>query len=180
MGRRRTGIFRYPAREQFVWREWAAPFAFAAVVAAIVSARAVLTPAPLELGVPVSEPVVVARPVQRAAALAANPPAPDQYADEPVGSPGVRVMLRCEGTTWAEATADGAELRRYELGPGQNLKIAAREKLSLSLGDAGVIRLRVNDRELGFVGNRGETKIGLSFVASRTPPAAAPRVVVGD
>ena len=70
----------------------------------------------------------------------------------------MRVLLRCEGTTWAEATPDGAEPRRYELGPGQNLEITARERLSLSLGDAGVIRLSVNERELGFIGYKGETK----------------------
>jgi hypothetical protein len=90
------------------------------------------------------------------------------------------VLLRCEGTTWAEATPDGGQPRRYELGPGQNLEITAREKLSLSLGDAGVLRLRVNERELGFIGDRGEMKLGLSFTASKIPPPAGPGAVVGD
>ena len=96
-----------------------------------------------------------------------------------MATPGVRVMLRCEGTTWAEATPDGGQQRRYELGPGQNLVITAREKLSLSLGDAGVLRLRVNERELGFIGDKGEMKIGLSFTAAKPPPAG-PSAAVGD
>ena len=182
-GGQATGIFRYPLRERFVWREWAVPFALAAAVASIAVARAVLTPAPVELVVPVSGPAAVPRPVQQAAALADTPAAPDQQSEEPAVTPGVRAVLRCEGTTWAEATPDSSEPRRYELGPGQNLVITARERLSLSLGDAGVIRLSVNDRELGFIGYKGETKLGLSFTAAKAPAApaaAAPRAVVGD
>ena len=172
MSDRPPTIFRYPAREKFVWREWAVPFALASGVAALVIARAVLTPAPVHLEVPA--PTLVARPVLQAAALAETPPSTGQPSEEPVSTPGVRVMLRCEGTTWAEAAPDGAQPRRYELGPGQNLAITAREKLSLSLGDAGMLRLKVNERELGFIGDKGEMKIGLSFTASKPPPAAAP------
>lgn len=175
-----TSLFRYPVREQFLWREWAVPFALASAVVSIVIARAVLTPAPHVLKVPVA-PAMVARPVQQAVALADSPPASSQPAEEPGAAPGVRVLLRCEGTSWAEAIPDGAEQRRYELGPGQNLAITAREKLSLSLGDAGVIRLSVNERELGFIGDKGETKIGLSFTAARPAPVVVPRKVpAGD
>jgi transcriptional regulator with XRE-family HTH domain len=173
-----TRIFRYPIREKFIWREWAVPFSLAAGVATLVIARAVLTPAPIQLEVPA--PVVMARPLRQAAALAEAPPATDASVEEPVATPGVRVLLRSEGTTWAEATPDGGQPHRYELGPGQNLTITAREKLSLSLGDAGMLRLRVNERELGFIGDKGEMKIGLSFTASKSPPAPAPPAVAGD
>jgi hypothetical protein len=178
-------IFRYPVTERFVLREWAVPFALAAGVAALAIARGVLAPAPIELQVPgaaTGAPAAVARPVQQSAALAEVPPAPGSSSEEPVAAPGVRVLLRSEGATWAEATPDGGEPRRYELGPGQNLELTARERLSLSLGDAGVIRLSVNERELGFIGYKGETKLGLSFVAPKRPPAAAnpPRAAAGD
>jgi hypothetical protein len=174
----RPTIFRYPAREPFVWREWAVPFTLAAGVALLVIARAVLTPAPTDLEVPA--PVVIVRPVRQVEALADASAPVGQMPDEPVAAPGVRVTLRCEGTTWAEATPDGGQPRRYELGPGQNLEITARERLSLSLGDAGVLRLRVNERELGFIGDKGEMKIGLSFTASKPPPAAVPPAAAGD
>jgi len=175
-----TSIFRYPVMEQFNWREWTVPFALAATVVSIVIARAALTPAPIELNRPVSTPAVVARPVQQVAAPEAVPPPAAQPSEELMAAPGVRVMLRCEGTTWAEAIPDGAEQRRYDLGPGQNLELTARESLSLSLGDAGVIRLRVNERELGFIGYKGETKTGLSFIAQKALPAAATRTGDGD
>ena len=45
-----------------------------------------------------------------------------------------------------------------------------------------MIRLNVNERELGFIGDKGEPKSGLSFTASKTGAAAvvAPRDVAGD
>ena len=173
-------IFRYPLTEKFIWREWAVPFSLSAGVTALVVVRALLGPAPIHLEAPA--PAVVAQPVRQLVEPADINPPPDQPSEVPVATPGVRVLLRCEGTTWAEASPDGAEMRRYELGPGQNLQIAARERLSLSLGDAGVIRLHVNERELGFIGFKGETKTGLMFTAGKPAPAAAvaPRGVVGD
>lgn len=179
MSRRPTGVVIYPEKEEFVWREWAVPVTLAAIVVSIVVARAALTPAPVVLNAPAAAPVVVARPVQQVAVLAPPPP-PSLPVTEPVTAPGVQVTLRSEGTTWVEASPDGAEQRRYELGPGENLVLAARERISLSLGDAGLIRLKVNDRELGFIGDKGEEKTGLSFAVFRTPPAAAPPAVAGD
>ena len=178
-----ASVFRYPLRERFVWREWAVPFALAIAVTIIIIARALLSPVAVELGVPVSESPGDARSVQQAAPPVDAPSTPDQPAEEPVAAPGLRVVLRCEGTTWAEATPDGGAQRRYELGPGQNLELAARERLTLSLGDAGVVRISVNQRELGFIGYKGETKTGLSFsaaAATNPPPVAAPRGMAGD
>jgi hypothetical protein len=154
------------------------PFALAAVVASIVIARAVFTPAPIQLEAPAT--AVLAPLARQAEAPADPPPAAGQPTEEAVATPGVRVLLRCEGTTWAEATPDGGPQRRYELGPGQNLALTARERLSLSLGDAGVIQLRVNERELGFIGDKGEMKIGLSFTAPKQLPAAVPAAAAGD
>jgi len=171
-------IFRYPVSEKFIWREWAVPFALAVGVASIVIARAVFTPAPIHLEAPA--PAVPAPLIRQAEAPAEAPPSTSRPSEETVATPGVRVLLRCEGTTWAEAIPDGGQQRRYELGPGQNLVVTAREKLSLSLGDAGVLRLRVNERELGFIGDKGEMKIGLSFTASKPLPAAVPTAADGD
>jgi transcriptional regulator with XRE-family HTH domain len=181
-GPAQTGtIFRYPLSERFVWREWTLPFALAAAVLAILVARAVLSPAPVDLPAPVIETTTVVQPVQAPALLAEVHPPPEQPAGEPVPAPGVRLILRCEGKTWAEASSDGSELRRYELGPGQNLTLTARERLSVSLGDAGVVRLRINERELGFIGFKGETKLGLSFTAGKAPPLVVPpRAGAGD
>jgi hypothetical protein len=73
-------------------------------------------------------------------------------------------------------------MRRYDLGPGELLELAARERLTVSLGDAGVVRVRVGERELGFVGDKGETRTGMTFVAPRAPGAgsAPARPAEGD
>lgn len=177
-------IFHYPAGEKFIWREWSVPFALAVVVAAIVIARTALTPAPAELTIPVpvaaTAPAAPPRPVQPVDSVAPAPIEGAHAEQAPLAAPGVRVTLRCGGTTWAEASADGAEPRRYELGPGQSLELTARERLTLSLGDAGVVRLTYNERELGYIGFKGEAKTGLLFPAAKAPPATTPPAAVGD
>ncbi len=180
-GRQWATLFRYPTRERFSWREWTVPFALAVAVVTFVIARAALTPVPVELEVPAAVPAGQLPSLRLAVAppqIAETPPVGP--AEMPAVTAGLRVLLRCEGTTWAEAAPDGGELRRYELGPGQNLEITARERLSLALGDAGVVRVNVNERELGFIGYKGETKVGLSFTAPRPPPESATRDTDGD
>lgn len=184
---RGKSVFRYPARKQFVWREWTVPFALAVAVVTFVVARAVLAPEPVPIEAPVAAPAAAPatapaatpQPDEEPAAIVDAPPPAVPVAEEQVAAPGVRVVLRSEGTTWAEAAADGGEQRRYELGPGQNLELTARGQLSLSLGDAGVIRLNINQREVGFIGYKGETKTGLSFAAPKPSPAVPP-AAAGD
>jgi hypothetical protein len=86
------------------------------------------------------------------------------------GCPGVAVELRSEGSTWVDVAADDGEQRRQELRPGQNLSLQARRRLALALGDAGAVRVSVNGRDLGFIGDRGEIRVGIVFEA---PPVAA-------
>jgi hypothetical protein len=179
-----TGIFPRSGQGGFRWREWAVPLTLAAAVVAIGVARTVFAPPPVEQAAAVNASAPAARPIEQLAARAAVSAAPDTPVEAPLAAPGVRVTLRSEGTTWAEATPDGGEARRYELGPGQNLALEARDTLRLALGDAGVIRLRVNDRELGFIGFKGEPKSGLTFTAPKAPAApaapAAVKPVAGD
>lgn len=158
---------------RFSWRDWAVPMACAAGAGVFLVLRAAIPPpaAPPEARPPAP---VVTRP--------AAPPAPAADESVPAAPPtpaaviphGVRVLLRSEGSTWVDVSADGGELRRQELKPGQNFEVGAQQRLGLSIGDAGVVRIRVNDRELGFIGDKGETKTGLSFTAPSPPrPQAA-------
>ena len=179
-GGQRKSVFRVPARERFNWREWTVPFALASAVGLLVIARAALEPAPAELSVPTTVPAWLLRPIPETAAPADTSPSPEVSAERPPPAPGVRVTVRSEGTTWAEATADGDDQQRYELGPGQSLELTARERLAMSLGDAGSIRVTVNGRELGYIGLKGEVKTGLLFTAPKTAPASAPIAADGD
>jgi transcriptional regulator with XRE-family HTH domain len=176
----RTSLLRRPASERFSWREWTVPFVLACAVALLVSARAVFSPAPAELSAPAAAPAWLRRPLPRAAAPEEIAPPPSALAAVPQRAAGVRVILRSEGSTWAEAAPDGAAPRRFDLGPGQNLELTALERLALALGDAGVVRVSVNGRELGFIGLKGETKTGLLFAAPKTPTAGAAGAAAGD
>jgi len=175
-----TGIFPRPDGQRFRWREWAVPLTLAAAVVAFEIARTLFSPPPLDRSTGAAVTAAVARPIEQLVARATGSAAPVQPVEAPLAAPGVRVTLRCEGATWVEATTDGGETRRYELGPGQNLALEARESLRLALGDAGVIRLRSNERELGFIGYKGESKSGLLFTAAKGTVALAPRQAAGD
>jgi cytoskeleton protein RodZ len=181
MGDQRSSLFRHPPSERFSWREWTVPFLLACAAALLVTARAVFSPAPAELSAPATAPAWLQRPVPQAAAPPEEiAPPPSATAAVPQRAAGVRVILRSEGSTWAEAAPDGAAQRRFDLGPGQNLELTAVDRLALALGDAGVVRVSVNGRELGFIGLRGETKTGLLFTAPKAPPAGAAGAADGD
>jgi transcriptional regulator with XRE-family HTH domain len=180
--------------ERFSWRNWSAPLVCAAALAAALAARALLTPLPAPLPEPAPAPapaspgaeapvapppLAAGQPAQQPPPLAAAP-APEPPAAAPAAASGVRVLLRSEGTTWVEASPDGAPFARHELGPGENLELAARDRLSLTLGDAGVLRITVNERELGFIGYKGETKAGVSFTAPKAVAKAPAAPANGD
>jgi pyruvate/2-oxoglutarate dehydrogenase complex dihydrolipoamide acyltransferase (E2) component len=166
------GIFPRPPSERFNWRDWTVPLTLAGALALFLLARTALTPEPAPLPgpavVPAEQPLP---PVQ--APPATEAPANPEPAPAPAAAPGVRVLLRSEGSTWVDVAVDGVDAKRIEVGPGQNLELSARERLALSLGDAGVVRVRVDDRELGFIGFKGEMKTGIVFTAAK-PQAGRP------
>jgi cytoskeleton protein RodZ len=77
-------------------------------------------------------------------------PADDAEADEPAPpSPprrGIRAVLVVTAPSWVEATADGEVRVNETLPEGRRVVLRARETLDLVLGNAGGVRLRVNDR----------------------------------
>jgi transcriptional regulator with XRE-family HTH domain len=169
-------VFRYPEPERFNWRDWTIPLALAAGTGVFLVLDLLLAPPPPEIvDLTVPQPQVVwAPPAQPPPPPVEQPPLPEPAPGvaEPVPAPGVGLLLKSEGATWVAAAADGGEEKRYEVGPGQNLDLAARERLAVTLGDAGLIRITYNGRELGFIGEKGQTKGGLLFVAPSAKEAA--------
>lgn len=168
----RPRLFRYPEEEKFHWRDWTIPITLAVGAGVFLVSRAFLLPGqtPLPELSSLPTPAVVMAPV----APAINPegmPAAGAPASEPAIETNVKLLFKSEGDTWVTAAADGGEEKRYPVRPGQNLELRAREKLGVALGDAGLIRITCNDRELGFIGLKGETKSGLLFVAPKAKPA---------
>jgi transcriptional regulator with XRE-family HTH domain len=165
----RGPVFRRPPEERFNWRDWTIPMALAGGLALVAATHGLAGRG----GGPQAEPSSVPTPAVRLA------PAPPPLESAPAPGPpleevpGVRLLLRSEGSTWVSAALDGGEEKRYELGPGQNLELTARDRIGLALGDAGLVRIIYNQRELGFVGQKGAARHGLLFPAPR--PGAAPR-----
>lgn len=161
---RREGVAGFP------WRDWSLPLGLAVGFAVYLGARAARPPVPETLP---------ERPAAPAAARAPSEPEPGPGAPALEGAPAageeagaMRVLFRFEGETWVELALDGGPVERRAFRPGDQVSVSAREQVAAALGDAGLIRIRVNERELGFVGQRGETRRGLLFVAPKAPGAA--------
>lgn len=165
----RRSLFRVPLRTRSSWRDWAVPMACAGGTLIAIGLGPVLRPAPAELPEPPPSRQAEQRPVPQPAVEDRN----ETPAEETPAGLDLGVTLRAEGATWIEVAADGEETRRQELEPGQLLELRARKRLGLALGDAGVVRIAVNGRELGFIGDKGEVRKGIVFEAS--PKTAVPR-----
>jgi hypothetical protein len=161
-------VFRVPIRPRSSWRDWAIPVACAFGTVVALALISVLRPAPVEI--PADQPSARAEkpslpqpePTDAGAALPA-----------PVAAEGnLAVSLRSEGVSWIEVAIDGEAPRRQELRPGENVELRAMRRLGLALGDAGAVRLTVNGRDLGFIGDRGEIRRGIVFEAPADALAA--------
>jgi cytoskeleton protein RodZ len=90
------------------------------------------------------------------------PPAPDPVtpppAPEPVpAGPPVDVVLTFEAASWLEVLVDGVPVESGALVPaGETLRFAGQEVVSLRLGNAGGVRIELNDVELGPAGRPGQ------------------------
>ncbi|HEY5998790.1 MAG TPA: helix-turn-helix domain-containing protein [bacterium] len=162
-------IFRVPLRAVSSWRDWTVPIACACAAAAYLVLGVVQRPAPVEVPDRPAAPPAAERPLPQPEQEEAAP-APDATAPDAAG---LTVVLHSEGSSRVDVAADAEEVRRQDLGPGQELTLRARRRLGLSLGDAGAVRITVNGRELGFIGDKGEARAGVVFEAPA--PGTSPR-----
>jgi transcriptional regulator with XRE-family HTH domain len=162
----RRSIFRVPIRSRSSWRDWTVPAACAFGVLVSLVVGSLLKPAPVQMppARPLARAEKPAQPAPEAEETDAAAPAPEPAEGD------VAVSLRSEGATWVEVAADGEGPRRQELRPGETLALRARRRLGLALGDAGAVRITVNGRDLGFIGDRGEVRRGIVFEAPVDAP----------
>jgi hypothetical protein len=78
---------------------------------------------------------------------------------------GVRLLLTAEGSTWVSAQRDKGEVEEWTLRGGEARELTAGRQITLSIGNAGAVRITFNERELGFIGLKGQVKRGLLFTA---------------
>lgn len=70
---------------------------------------------------------------------------------------GVTVGIYARQRSWVDAKVDGKTVLHGMLERGRNQTLHAKEKIELSLGDAGAIELQVNDERFPSLGRRGKS-----------------------
>lgn len=153
------GIFSPPG-EKFQWRDWSVPMGLAAVVVLFSLLSPLLPREEPGLAVVEEAPPSTPPPADRPAERESLPPPAFNEA-------GVRVVLSAEAVTRVTASLDGGKTEEWTMQAGETRYLAASKDVVVSLGNAGVVRLNYNGRELGFIGGKGEMKRGVRFVAGR-------------
>jgi len=123
---------------------------------------------------------------QRAAsaAAAAAKPAPENQSDAvttsvstvPQGT-GFTIHVRAAAETWVTITADGKEVTKGLLVPGDERSIHAGRRVIVHVGNAGGVQLAFNGKDLPAIGEQGEVKtlaFGPSGREPYTPPIRPP------
>jgi hypothetical protein len=115
------------------------------------------TPPPEEQSAPQVGPVP-----ERPPKPAATPRFPVAMAGEPT----VRLVLTAEDVSWLRVVADGRRVFEGFIRTGERREWEAHDTLSVVIGNAGGVRVRVNDEDLGILGAPGEV-VRRTFSASR-------------
>lgn len=83
--------------------------------------------------------------------------------EPPIPEEPTYLLVEIEGIeeSWVQFIKDSGEKGEVILKPGETLKIEAKESVEIKTGNAGGLRVRLNGKELGLLGKRGEvvTKI---------------------
>jgi hypothetical protein len=70
---------------------------------------------------------------------------------------GVKVVLNVKsGRSWNLVIVDGKEAFQGELGAGESRSFEGKEKIFITLGNAGAVEVLENDKSIGFLGAAGE------------------------
>lgn len=134
------------------------------------------SPAPREVPAP---SVVTEQPLKESEILPAPPEIEEPRQEEPAPPPvpvaqPVAMVVKCHSTTWLEVTIDNGLPTEVTLVPGDEINWEGKERIELSLGNAGGVSLRVNGMQLRPFGKPKEV-VGLVFegntVSVRGKPA---------
>jgi cytoskeleton protein RodZ len=104
------------------------------------------------------------RPMPRAASPPASPsPSPPTVAGERAESPPKAVILEIritERASWIQVVRDGEVILERTLQPGTERAFRDRRRLDLVVGDAGAVRVTLNDKRIGPLGQDGQVFTG--------------------
>ncbi len=82
------------------------------------------------------------------------------------GEPTLRVTLAAEDVSWLRVVADGRRVFEGFIRTGERREWEAQHTLSVVIGNAGGVRVRVNQQDLGILGAPGEV-VRRTFSASQ-------------
>lgn len=156
-----------PAAPPARWKRWLAWAALAAAAGILMvgyvgyqQLRAfytATTPPPVERPTPQAEPAP-----EPPREPAASPRLPLAIAGEPT----VRLVLTAEDVSWLRVVADGRRVFEGFVRTGERREWEAQDTLSVVIGNAGGVRVQVNQEDLGVLGAPGEV-IRRTFSARR-------------
>ncbi|MCU0561607.1 MAG: DUF4115 domain-containing protein [Desulfobacterales bacterium] len=69
---------------------------------------------------------------------------------------GLKLTITAHETTWVKVVADQGNPGEYSLRAGQQLKLEARSHFNLLIGNAGAVKLMLNNAPVAVPGKRGE------------------------
>jgi hypothetical protein len=70
---------------------------------------------------------------------------------------GIRLVIQAKENCWVRLTADGRVIFQNILRKGRSETWQAKDKIELSLGNAGVVVLEVNGKVMPSLGRKGQT-----------------------
>lgn len=90
---------------------------------------------------------------------------------------GFTIQLRAAEETWVTVTADGKQVAKGLLGPGEERSIRAGKRVIVHLGNAAGVQVAFNGKPLPAIGGQGEVKtlaFGPNGREAYTPPVRPP------
>ncbi|HXY38429.1 MAG TPA: RodZ domain-containing protein [Vicinamibacteria bacterium] len=90
------------------------------------------------------------------------------------------VSITAEEECWVEARADGTTVLNRVLAGGESQTLRAHGRIVLSVGNAGALRLRLNDRPALPLGHSGEVKKNIVITPESVPSLVDQERVAAD
>lgn len=93
---------------------------------------------------------------ETASAAPPNIPAPKEAAPVAANAPALRLDLKVNDRCWISVTSDGHSVIERTLEPGETHSFKAEEELSIVLGNAGGVNLKLNGKTVKPMGKSGD------------------------
>ncbi len=75
---------------------------------------------------------------------------------EPSAGPPYELVVEAKENTWMKIIVDGQHTKEYNLKPGERIVVDAESKYNILIGNAGGIRMNLNDKPLPSPGKSGQ------------------------